>query len=120
MNDYLSNMDVTKATGLDCIGPRLLKIAPNVLTPSITYIIRSFESWIFPCTWKNAKGNPIFKMGHKDNVNNYRPISILPTLSKIIEKWIATKLMSYLDKNALLHKNQSGFVNITLNQLLYL
>ena len=42
-------------------------------------------------------------------MNNYRPISILPTLSKIIEKWIATKLMSYLNKCQLLHKNQSGF-----------
>ena len=110
VSNYLSNMDVTKATGLDCIGPRLLKIAPNVLTPSITYIInKSIESGVFPCTWKNAKVNPIFKTGDKDNVNNYRPISILPTLSKIIEKWTASKLMSYLDKYKLLHKNQSGF-----------
>ena len=110
VNNYLFDMDVTKATGLDCIGPRLLKIAPNVLTPSITYIInKSIESRVFPWTWKNAKVNPIFKTGDKDNVNNYRPISIWPTLSKIIEKWIATKLMSCLDKYALLHKNQSGF-----------
>ena len=86
------------------------KIAPNVLTPSITYIInKSIESGVFPCTWKNAKVNPIFKTGDKDNVNNYRPISILPTLSNIIEKWTASKLMSYLDKYKLLHKNQSGF-----------
>ena len=58
---------------------------------------------------ENAKLNPIFKTGDKDNVNNYRPISILPTLSKIIEKWIQIKLMIYLDKHKLLHKNQSGF-----------
>ena len=110
VNTYLSYMDVTKATGLDSIGPRLLKIAPNILTPSITYIInKSIESGIFPDTWKNAKVNPIFKNGEKDNVNNYRPISILPTLSKIIEKWIQIKLMNYLDKYTLLHKNQSGF-----------
>ena len=44
-----------------------------------------------------------------DDVNNYRPISILPTLSKVIEKWIEIKLMSYLDDYSLLHKNQSGF-----------
>ena len=88
----------------------MLKIAPNVLTPSITYIInRSIESGVFPCIWKNAKVNPIFKSGDKDNVNNYRPISILPTLSKIIEKWIEKNLMLYLDKHTLLHKNQSGF-----------
>ena len=64
-------MDVTKATGLDGIGPRLLKIAPNALTPSITYMInKSIESGVFPGTWKNAKVNPIFKAGDKDNVNN--------------------------------------------------
>ena len=110
VSNYLSNMDIKKATGLDSIGPRLLKIAPNVLAPSITYIInRSIESGIFPCIWKNAKVNPIFKSGDKDNVNNYRPISILPTLSKIIEKWIEKNLMLYFDKYTLLHKNQSGF-----------
>ena len=58
---------------------------------------------------ENAKVNTIFQTGDEDNVNTYRPISILPTLSKIIEKWIATKLMSYLDKYQLLHKSRSGF-----------
>ena len=110
VSNYLSSMDATEATGLGCLGLRLLKIASDVLTPSITYIVnKSIESGGFPCTWKNAKVNPIFKTGDKDSVNNYRPISILPTLSKIIEKWIATKLMSYLNKYQLLHKKQSGF-----------
>ena len=110
VSNYLSSMDATKTTGLDCIGPRLLKIASNLLTPSITYIInKSIESGSFPCTWKNAKVNPSFKTWDKDSVNNYSPISILPTLSKIIEKWIATKLMSYLNKCQLFHKNQNRF-----------
>ena len=83
VSNYLSSMDATEATGLGYIGPRLLKIASDVLTPSITYIInKSIESGVFPCTWKNAKVNPIFKTGDKDSVNNYRPISILPTLSR--------------------------------------
>ena len=95
---------------MDSIGPRLLKIAPNVLTPGITYMInKSLASGVFPGIWKHAKVNPIFKAGSKDDVNNYRPISILPTLSKIIEKWIQIKLMSYLNKHTLLHENQSGF-----------
>ena len=103
-------MDASKATGLDSIGPKLLKMAPNVLTPSITFMInKSIETGVFPSAWKNAKVNPIYKTGDKDDVNNYRPISILPTLSKVIEKWAETKLMSYLDKYTLLHKNQSGF-----------
>ena len=48
-------MDVTKATGLDSIGPKLLKITRNISTPSITYIInKSIGSGFFPGTWKNA------------------------------------------------------------------
>ena len=85
-------------------------MAPNVLAPSITFMIdKSIETGGFPSTCKNAKVSPIFKTGDKDDVNNYRPISILPTISKVIEKWIEIKLMSYLDEYSLLHKNQSGF-----------
>ena len=87
VSNYLSSIDVAKSTGLNSIGPRLLKIVPNVLTPCITYIIdKSLASGVFPRIWKHAKVNPVFKTGSKDDVNNYRPISILPTLSKIIEK----------------------------------
>ena len=51
VNSYLSNMGVTNATGLDSIGPKLLKIALNILTPSITYITnKSIESKVFPDT----------------------------------------------------------------------
>ena len=74
-------------------------------------INKSLASDVFPAIWKHAKVNPVFKAGSKDDVNNYRPISILPTLSKIIEKWIQIKLMSYLNKHTLLHENQSGFRN---------
>ena len=53
--------------------------------------------------------NPFSKLDPKDDVNNYRPISILPSLSKIIDKWIQIILMSYLNEHKLLHENQSGF-----------
>ncbi|MCU7800226.1 MAG: hypothetical protein KZQ70_08805 [gamma proteobacterium symbiont of Lucinoma myriamae] len=107
---FLTNLDVTKATGLDCIGPRLLKIAPNSLCTSLTFIVnKSLSAGIFPNAWKQAKVNPIFKSGTKDDVNNYRPISILPTLSKLIEKWIQIKFMSFLNTHQLLQQRQSGF-----------
>lgn len=110
VTSFLSSLDGTKSTGLDCIGPRLLKLAPSILSPSITYIInKSITSGMFPSIWKHAKVNPLHKTAAKDELNNYRPISILPTLSKIIEKWINMKLMSYLNQYQILHKKQSGF-----------
>ena len=100
-------MDGTKSTGLDCIGPRLLKIGSTVLSPSITFIInKSITSGVFPSIWKHAKVKPLYKSGAKDELNNYRPISILPTLSKIIEKWVHMKLINH---HQLLNQKQSGF-----------
>ena len=87
VRNFLQSLDVTKATGLSYIGHRLLKIAPYILCPSITYVVnKNIISRTFPKAWKEAKVNPFFKSGSKEDVNNYRPISILPTLSKIIKK----------------------------------
>ena len=64
---------------------------------------------MFPQPWKKVKNSPIFKSGCRDDVNNYRLISILSTLSKFIEKWIHKQRMSFLNSYSLLHKQQSGF-----------
>ena len=82
VRNFLTNLNVNKSTGLDNIGPRVLTIAANVLTPSLIFIVnKSILFGEFPCSWKEAKVKPLFKSGAKDDVNNYRPISILPTIS---------------------------------------
>ena len=107
---YLSNIDVTKATGSDNIGPRLLKLAAPYIASEITYICnKSISSSSFPNKWKEAKVSPLHKQGPHDDVNNYRPISILPVLSKILERHVSDCLLYYLNENKLLHKTQSGF-----------
>ena len=70
---------------------------------------KSILSGGFPCSWKEAKVKPLFKSGAKDEVNNYRPISILPTISKLLEKWIDNQLTTYFNTYILLHLSQSGF-----------
>ena len=86
---FLLNLNVRKSTGLDNIGPRILKLSANIITPSLEFIInKSISTGKFPSVWKEAKVKPMFKNGNKEDVNNYRPISILPTISKIIEKWV--------------------------------
>ena len=52
---------------------------------------------------------PIFKSGNRDDANNYRPISILPTISKIFERHIASQLLSYFQESNIIHNKQSGF-----------
>ena len=107
---FLTNLNVNKSTGLDNIGPKILKLAANVLTPSLTFIVnKSILSGEFPRYWKEAKVKPLFKSGAKDDINNYRPISILPTVSKLIEKWVDSQFLVYLNNFNLLHKSQSGF-----------
>ena len=63
----------------------------------------------FPNSWKQAKVNILFKCGAHADINNYRPISILPTLSKLIEKFMQDHLMTYLNTFDILHQFQSGF-----------
>ena len=106
----LTNLDVSKATGLDQIGPKLLKLSADVISSSITHIINcSISQGVFPDQWKSAKVNPLFKKGLANDVNNYRPISILPTLSKLIEKHVHDSFITYLNHYKLLCKSQSGF-----------
>ena len=61
---------------------RLLKIAADV----VGHLHQSLETGIFPSDWKMAKESPIFKNGSISDLNNYRPISVIPTVAKIFEK----------------------------------
>ena len=107
---YLSTMDSCKATGTDNIGPRLLKFEASYIAGDISYICNhSINSSTFPRKWKEAKVSPLHKNGPHDDVNNYRPISILPVLSKVLEKHVHDCLSANLKEYNLLHKTQSGF-----------
>ena len=81
-----------------------------LLSPILASIINnSFYSGKFPNSLKLAKVIPIFKAGDRQNVSNYRPISILPLLSKIFEKIVFTQILNFLEKYNLLSNNQYGF-----------
>lgn len=110
VNFKLQLDDSSKATGTDSIGPRLLKLAAPYIADDITFICNhSINTSTFPNKWKEAKVSPLYKNGAHDDVNNYRPISVLPILSKILEKHVHDSLSIYLNKHNLLCKTQSGF-----------
>ena len=62
-----------------------------------------------PSAWKTAKVIPLFKNGSRTDTDSYRPISILPVMSKILERVVHKQLMEHLEKNSLLFKHQFGF-----------
>ena len=64
---------------------------------------------MFPDSWKTARVVPIFKNGERDDRSNYRPISALPVLSRLLEKLVYDHLYNHLDKNKHLYIFQSGF-----------
>lgn len=107
---HINKLDPSKSTGLDGLGPRIIKLAAQALSPSIASLInKSITTGQFPSQMKQAKVHPIHKGGEKSDPSNYRPISILPTISKIFEKHVNKHLMAFLNKYKLLHENQSGF-----------
>jgi len=106
----LLDLSENKATGLDNYQAKLLKLTANSIAPSITNIFnKSLITGKFPTEWKQAKISAIFKKGSKVDSGNYRPISILPVISKLIEKIVHQQLYTYLSTNNLLSQAQSGF-----------
>jgi len=96
--------------GHDGISSKVLKeTITNILEP-ITHIInRSLDTGIVPQDMKIAKIIPIYKSSDKTLPKNYRPVSLLPAFSKLLEKIMYNKLMSFLDTNNILYKHQYGF-----------
>ena len=108
--NQLTKLSNDKATGLDNIPSKLLKLAAPVIAPIITHLINhSFTTCKFPSCWKRAKVIPVFKAGDHCDPSNYRPISILVVISKIAERAVFDQLYNYLNDNGLINIKQSGF-----------
>jgi hypothetical protein len=85
------------------------KILPAIAFPLLHIFNRSLATGTVPSKLKIAKVIPIFKAGDPNDPNNYRPISLLCTFSKILEKIVFIRLMSYLDDNDIISQHQFGF-----------
>jgi hypothetical protein len=100
----------TNANGHDDITISMILLALDDTLPIITDIINaSIQFGVFPEAWKIAKVRPIPKSSKVDNYKELRPVSILPLLSKVLEKVVCGQLTNYLEANKLLPDTQSGF-----------
>lgn len=106
------------SAGIDHISNSMVKRYADYLVAPITHICNlAFETGVFPSAFKTALIKPIYKSGDKGDVNNFRPISILPTLSKILERVMNERLTSYLERNKTLAPSQYGFRSGTSTSL---
>ena len=96
--------------GHDTISSKIIKqLKFELITPMKIICQRISDERRFPEAWKLAKVLPLHKKGDRSITANYRPISLLPALSKIAEKWIGRQLYNHFERNHLFPKHQYGF-----------
>ena len=106
----MQSLHTKTSSGHDGISVKLLKyLAPGLRQPLTFIINQSLLTGIFPEKLKIAKVLPLFKKNDCMIMDNYRPISLLPAISKVFEKVVYNQLYTYYTSNNLLYKGQYGF-----------
>ena len=106
----ISKRRPSSSCGLDLINSKIIKLARHQLVPVITHLINlSISSQRFPESWKVSKVVPLHKKEEAIYPKNYRPVSLLPVLSKILERVVFEQMISYLEEFQLLHPSHHGF-----------
>ena len=111
LTTVLKNVNIKSSSGSDEIPFTFYTHSPDtVINFTLNLINVSWTTNKIPDRWKNSIVKPILKPNkNSKDINSYRPISITPTISKLVEKMIVARLTWYLDKNDLLNPNQAGF-----------
>ena len=108
--EIIKNLEPKTSLDINGVSCVLLKKVSDILAKPLTHILNlSLRDGIFPESLKVSRTCPIYKSGSKSDVNNYRPISCLPIISKVFEKAVYSQLSNFLSMNNILHQNQYGF-----------
>ena len=120
----IKQMDTKKAIGHDNIPAKAIKENILVIAPILVFLINFIiRSSCFPDCLNFARVKPVFKKGDKFSKNNYRPISILSAISKIVEKVLSLQIYNFLDDFDILTSKQFGFrkgknTTLAINELM--
>ena len=116
----IDNLRPKTSTGIDNISSKLLKLTKDSITAPLTIIINQMmASDIFLDALKVSKIIPLYEKGDESNLSNYRPIALLPSISKIFENAILTQLTLYLEDNKIIHPHQYGFRKFHSTEFLF-
>ena len=106
----INNLKPKNSSGYDDISNKLLEMLHPVIIHPLTNIINmSLQEGIFPNDMKQADTVPLYKGKERYCTTNYRPISLLLTLSKVLEKIVYKRTVSFLDRNKIIYNSQYGF-----------
>ena len=108
----ISKLKNSSATGWDELEPTVIKLAAVPLLQPITYLINlTISTQVFPNKWKIGRVLPLYKGNNlpKSDPNSYRPITLLPTVSKLAERAIQEQLMEFMNTNNFLHPNHHSY-----------
>ena len=96
----LSSLDITKSAGLDDINPKILNFCAQSLLQPVCHLFNvSISTSKLPIQWRSHRITPIHKSGDKSLISNYRPISLLCVLSKVLEKVMYNRIITYLENS---------------------
>lgn len=111
VENLFNNMNPSSGPGASGISVKILKSASHILIPIFTALFNEcIATNLIPFEWKSSVVTPLFKSkGEKDDLNNYRGISVLPPISKLFEKVLTEQIVDHLNKNKILHPGQHGF-----------
>jgi hypothetical protein len=110
LEKIIKSLKSKNSYGYEEISNKIMKLSASFIISPLTYICNEIlKTGIFPDRLKYAIVRPIYKKDDKHETSNYRPISLLTSFSKIIEKLIYNRLLLHLDKNNMLAKEQFGF-----------
>src|ERR1044072_5936579 len=108
--DIVNDFNAKTSSGVDLLPVNIVKKCIVPLAESLAALINSsFEAGIVPDSLKIAKVCPIFKSSSSSDVGNYRPISVLPTFSKIFERAFHKRLFQFIDSNDVIIPKKFGF-----------
>ena len=110
VDSIISSLNNSNSFGLDELDTYVIKLIHKEILPVVTHIVNlSIASQEFPSLWKSTKVVPLFKKGDRLDTKNYRPVAIVPILSKVLERVVFNQLSTYLETNKLMHPNHHAY-----------
>ena len=106
----IGQLSNSTAFGLDNIDTYIIKLIKEEITPALTHIINlSLRHNTYPEKWKSSKVVPLYKKDDPLNPKNYRPVALIPVLSKVLERVVSQQIIQYLSKNNILNPNHHAY-----------